>query len=86
MTPETPTPPADLSTQQKVVFDYLAKGRTLTNVVALSCLGVGSLSSRIAELRKLGVPITDSTDVDRFERRFKKYRYGGLEPNHPANT
>lgn len=63
-----------LSTQQRVVLDYLKEGRTLTNVVALTCLGVGSLTSRIAELRKLGIEIADETDTDRFLRTYKKYR------------
>lgn len=70
-----------LSTQQQIVWDYLKAGRTLTNTVALTCLGVGSLSSRIAELRKLGFPITDSDGVDRFERRYKKYVTDVREPS-----
>lgn len=63
-----------LTTQQSIIVDYLKEGRTLTNIVAISCLGVGSLSSRIAELRKLGYDIEVEMDVDRFERHFKKYR------------
>lgn len=64
-----------LTGSQQVVIDYLKKGRTLTNKVALTCLGVGSLSSRIAELRRLGYPITDALEEDTLTgRNFKKYR------------
>lgn len=63
-----------LTAQQQVVLDYLTMGRTLTNKVALTCLGVGSLSSRVAELRKLGYQITTSFEEDRLTgRNFKKY-------------
>lgn len=63
-----------LTTQQQIIWDYLKAGRTLTNKLAIIALGVGSLSSRIAELRKLGYPITDEYETDPFERRFLKYR------------
>lgn len=72
-----PPEPKKLTTQQQIVVDYLQEGRTLTNMVAISCLGVGSLSSRIAELRKLGYDIEVETDVDRFERHYRKYRLAG---------
>ena len=63
-----------LTTQQQIVVDYLKRGRTLTNKVALTCLGVGSLSSRVAELRRLGFKITDSHETDQLTGRlFKKY-------------
>ena len=62
-----------LTTQQKLIVDYLMQGRTLTNKVALTCLGIGSLSSRIAELRRKGYDIEDDTEVGYDERSFKKY-------------
>lgn len=63
-----------LTSQQQIVLDYLQMGRTLTNKVALTCLGVGSLSSRVAELRKLGYQIEISFEEDRLTgRNFKKY-------------
>lgn len=67
-----------LTAQQKLIVDYLKPGRTLTNMVAITCLGIGSLSSRIAELRKLGFEITDELDTtsDPHGRTFKKYRMG----------
>lgn len=63
-----------LTPQQKVVLDYLRPGRTLTNKVALTCLNVGSLSSRVAELRRLGYDIATRIEEDaQTGRHFKKY-------------
>lgn len=74
-----PTKP-NLSEQQKVVLEYLQGGRTLTNKVALTCLGVGSLSSRIAELRRLGYDIVDELAEDKLTgRNYKKYDLAGAE-------
>lgn len=76
----TPT----LTGQQRVVIEYLERGRTLTNKVALTCLGVGSLSSRIAELRRMGYRIVDALEQDPLTgRNFKKYNLvvtDGQEP------
>jgi hypothetical protein len=62
-----------LTPQQQIVLDQLSAGRSLTNIVALTCHGVGSLSSRIAELRRLGHKIEDRTETDQFERQYKVY-------------
>lgn len=71
-----------LTAQQKVVADYLKAGKTLTNKVALTCLGVGSLSSRIAELRRLGFKITDSRADDPLTGRwYTKYNIEAGENN-----
>lgn len=61
-------------TSQSVVLKYLQEGRTLTQQVALACLGVGSLTSRIAELRKQGYEIDGIWRTDRFNRRYKAYK------------
>jgi hypothetical protein len=63
-----------LTSAQKVVADYLGSGKTLTNVVALAALGVGSLSSRISELRKLGFLITVRRE-EQNGRKFTKYDF-----------
>ena len=65
--------PLELTQQQGRVIQYLQKGSTLTNVVAVTCLGVGSLSSRIAELRKLGFKIKDEMAKGHDGRSYKKY-------------
>jgi hypothetical protein len=62
-----------LSAQQQIVMDQLNAGRSLTNLVALTCHGVQSLTSRIAELRKMGVQIEDRTETDQFDRQYKVY-------------
>lgn len=62
-----------LTPQQKLILDYLRGGHTLTNKVAMACLNVGSLSSRIAELRKMGYNIVDRIDTGHDGRSFKKY-------------
>lgn len=62
-----------MSPQSALVLGYLQTGRTLTNLVALTNLGVGSLTTRIAELRKAGHEILDEWSEDHFKRRYKKY-------------
>lgn len=65
--------PIELTPQQGRVIRYLAKGSTLTNKVAIMCLDVGSLTSRIAELRRLGFKIADTLETDHAGRSYKKY-------------
>lgn len=48
----------ELSDQQRRVYDYLVTGRGLSNLLAITNLSIGSLSSRVAELRKMGLAIT----------------------------
>lgn len=62
-----------LSTQNRLILDYLKAGRTLTNQIALVNLGIGSLSKRVAELRALGHPIKSTEAKDHFNRRYVKY-------------
>jgi hypothetical protein len=64
---------ADLASQRKLVRDYLEHGRLLTNRRALLELGIGSLSSRIAELRAEGVNIQDRWERDGHGARLKTY-------------
>ena len=62
-----------LTPQQQTIIDYMKPGRTLTNMVAITCLGIGSLSSRVAELRRAGHDIVTERCVDKLERSFDKY-------------
>lgn len=75
---QTSTP--DLNAQATLVLDYLKGGRTLTPMIAMVSLGIGSLTSRVAELRRAGVEINDSWEKDHFKRRYKTYWLGKERP------
>jgi hypothetical protein len=62
-----------LTPQAALVLDYLKTGRHLTNLVALTNLGIGSLTRRITELRNAGYAVKDQWGQDHFERRYKRY-------------
>ena len=64
---------AELAPQTRLVLDYLSTGRELTGMIAFMNLGVASLTSRIAELRKAGYTIYDKHSHDHFRKRYKKY-------------
>jgi len=74
-----------LTPQQDRVLAYLKEGKTLTNKVALTCLDVGSLSSRIAELRKLGYKINAEMKQDHAERGYKAYKLANPEGQPPSS-
>jgi hypothetical protein len=86
----------DLSEQQRLVLEYLQARRTLTPMIALISLGIGSLTSRVAELRRLRNPdgtrryiIGDKWCKDHHERRYKTYWLGDKEPEEhqePTNA
>lgn len=76
-----------MSPQATLILDYLRKGRTLTPLIAHVNLGIASLTSRIAELRK---HLRDTTDpqeirgewsVDTFNRRYMSYWLARREPS-----
>lgn len=70
-----------LTPQQRTILEYLQAGRSLTNQIALNNLGIGSLTSRIAELRKMGHQITDTVEKDFHGKDYKKYALkGALKP------
>lgn len=73
-------PNAPLTEQAKLVLDYLNAGRTLTPMIAMVSLGVGSLTARIAELRRKGHTIGDEWSKDHFNRRYKTYWLGDERP------
>lgn len=67
--------------QTALVLEYLASGRGLSGLIAHTVLGVTSLTTRIAELRKLGLPVTGVWHKDIGGKRFMVYRYEpGKEP------
>jgi hypothetical protein len=68
-----------MSPQASLVLDYLRTGRKLTPLIAHVTLGIASLTSRIAELRRHVTETGEGTiegvwDVDGFNRRYMVYR------------
>lgn len=68
--------PSDSMSQQCfLVLEFLRSGKTLTNLIALTTLGIGSLSSRVAELRKRGYDIDGEIDHNPSTgKAYMKYR------------
>ena len=61
--------------QQRLIVDYLDAGKTLTNKTAIMCLGIGSLSSRMAELKRKGYEFETEREYDeRDDTHYLKYR------------
>ncbi len=59
-------------TQKEWVLSYLRNGRTLTQAQART-YRIASLSSRVNELRRAGVPITSTPFVNRKNRKVVRY-------------
>lgn len=72
VTIDIPTP-ENLTPQNRLLVEYLKSGRSLSTMVAITSLGVFTLSKRIAELRAMGLPIHDTWATDHHGRRYKKY-------------
>lgn len=71
MDDEGPAP--KLSTQCTILLDYLRSGRHVSNMIALVSLGIGSLSSRVAELRAHGYDVAGESKLDTNGRRYNSY-------------
>jgi hypothetical protein len=78
---------ARVAPQVALVLEYLSSGRGLSVLIAHTVLGVTSLTTRIAELRKLGVPIEGKWHQDHAHKRFMVYHYvpGGQSHDEPLN-
>lgn len=63
----------NLGPQQRTVYDYLMTGRHLTRQVAINTLGIQEVTTRIAELRKLGLDIKSEWKRDFGGTRYKTY-------------
>lgn len=61
--------------QSALVLEYLSSGRGLSGLIAHTVLGVTSLTTRISELRKAGIPITGEWYHDHQNKRFMVYKY-----------
>lgn len=76
----TPLPPGapgqePITPQALQVLNYLRADRTLTQLLAMN-VGIANLTTRIAELRKLGWDIRGLWKKDTEGRRYKSYRLG----------
>lgn len=58
-TSKSPINREKFSRQNKMIFDHLSSGRTITTLQADQLYGIRNLHSRIPELRKAGVVIYD---------------------------
>lgn len=75
--------PRSLSPQAQLLLDYMGQGRSLTNLIALTVLGVGSVSTRIAELRALGYDIKSEPCEDHRGKRYVKYSLAAASGETP---
>jgi hypothetical protein len=76
-----PTQFRSYTPQQQALVEFLESGRTITNLIAITTLGIGSLSSRIAELKVLNYPIHSERGEDIHGKPYSKYskaNAGGL--------
>lgn len=71
-----------LTPQAILVRDYLLTGKSLTQMIALNSLGVGSITKRIAELRAAGYEIITERKKDHFKKNYADYRM--VSPLVPA--
>jgi hypothetical protein len=70
----TPAEEGGLSEQQARVYDVLKQGRGLSNLLAITNHGIGSLSSRVAELRKkFDLHITSEQRTDTTGKKYAVY-------------
>ncbi len=74
--PKTP-PIESLSPQNRAIMEYLtlSPGRGLSALIALTQMGIGSISKRIAELRALGFNIVDEMKFGANGGMHKVYRF-----------
>lgn len=76
-----PGAPQETMTQAEKVLAFLTAGHTLTTMIAHNLLGVASLTTRIAELRRAGHKIVTEwknvPDGSGKMRRYASYRLVG---------
>lgn len=66
---------AKAAPQSALVLEYLASGKGLSQLIAHTVLGVTSLTTRVSELRKQGIPITGEWYHNHANKRFMVYKY-----------
>lgn len=63
----------NLGPQQRTVYDYLMTGRAITRQVAINTLNIQDITTRISELRKLGLDVQSEFKKDFGGTRYKTY-------------
>lgn len=63
----------NLGPQQKLIYDYLMAGRQLSRQVAINTLNVQEVTTRISELKRLGLDIQSAWKTDFGGTRYKAY-------------
>ena len=70
-------------TQNERILDYIAEHGSITQLEALTELGVMRLASRISDLKRKGYNIISKTETvkNRFDEKcsIKRYSLGGVE-------
>ena len=70
-------------TQNDRILDYIAENGSITQLEALTELGVMRLASRISDLKRQGYNIISKTETvkNRFDEKcsIKRYSLGGVE-------
>lgn len=74
MTSLTDAQVAGMTPQLRLIYEYLMTGRSLTGLIAMTTLQCTSLTTRIAELRGMGMRIDGEWREDHSGRRYKLYR------------
>ena len=62
-----------LTPQAIILLDYFKSGKTISNLIAIGNMGIGSLTKRVAELRAKGYDIKGVWKVDHHGKRYKEY-------------
>lgn len=76
MTSVTPVTPVTLTPQAIMLRDYLLTGKSLTNLIAIGNLGIGSATKRISELRAAGYEIKRTWKKDHHGKRYAEWTLG----------
>ncbi len=69
--------PTTMKPQTRTVLEYLRSGKGLSAAVAMMTLGIGSLSSRVAELNALGYDISSASRRTPNGKRYNVYHLVG---------
>ncbi len=75
-----------LSPQNQRLVKYLQTGRSLSSLIALTTMGIGSVSKRVSELNRKGYDIVSTWKTDATGREYVSYSLANPEPKNPRKT